>query len=52
MEVQTGEQEFERREVELGVSDGIFVEVLEGIGKDDKIKVWNQIAPVTAMNGN
>ena len=52
VEVQTGDQEFERREVELGVSDGIFVEVLEGIGKDDKIKVWNQIAPVTAMNAN
>ncbi|MFD1094205.1 efflux RND transporter periplasmic adaptor subunit [Salegentibacter chungangensis] len=43
VEVETGDQEFERKDLELGISDGIFVEVKKGITKDDKIKVWNQI---------
>lgn len=43
VEVQVGDQQFERRNVELGISDGIFVQVIEGISKDDKIKVWNQL---------
>ncbi|MHA7056011.1 efflux RND transporter periplasmic adaptor subunit [Aquimarina sp. M1] len=43
VEVAIGEQEFENRDVELGVSDGINVEIKSGITKEDKIKVWNQI---------
>lgn len=43
VEIETGNQKFERIEVELGISDGIFVEVKSGITKDDKIKVWNQL---------
>jgi HlyD family secretion protein len=43
VEVETGDQDFERREVELGISDGIKVEIKSGVSKDDKIKVWNQI---------
>jgi HlyD family secretion protein len=43
VEIETGDQQFERRDVELGISDGIFVEVKSGITKEDKIKVWNQI---------
>ncbi len=43
VEIETGENEFERKDLELGVSDGIDVEVLSGIGKDDKIKVWNEL---------
>jgi HlyD family secretion protein len=42
VEVEVGEQKFERKDVELGVSDGIYVEIKSGITKDDKIKVWNQ----------
>tara|TARA_R100001369_G_scaffold92668_1_gene139033 strand:- start:1937 stop:3100 length:1164 start_codon:yes stop_codon:yes gene_type:complete len=49
VEVETGDQEFERKEIELGVSDGIKVEVLSGISKEDKIKVWNQIKPAQTM---
>ncbi len=52
VEVMTGDQQFERRDVELGISDGIDVEVKSGISKDDKIKVWNQIKPATAMQGS
>lgn len=43
VEVMVGDQKFERRDLELGISDGIFVQVKNGIGKSDKIKVWNQI---------
>ncbi|WP_400075007.1 efflux RND transporter periplasmic adaptor subunit [Winogradskyella sp. R77965] len=43
VEVEIGDQEFERKDVELGISDGIFVEVKSGISKEDKIKVWNQV---------
>ncbi|MCK7589814.1 efflux RND transporter periplasmic adaptor subunit [Subsaxibacter sp. CAU 1640] len=43
VEVETGDQQFERRDVELGISDGIFVEIKKGVSKSDKIKVWNQV---------
>ncbi len=42
VEIQTGEQVFEKKPLKLGLSDGIYVEVLEGISSEDKIKVWNQ----------
>ena len=42
VEVMVSEQKFERRDVTLGVSDGIYVEIKSGITKKDKIKVWNQ----------
>lgn len=46
VEVQTGNQKFERRNVELGVSDGIYVQIKSGIKSTDKIKIWNQgLAP-------
>ncbi len=45
VEVATGDQQFERRDIELGVSDGIYVEVKNGISEGDNIKVWNQLKP-------
>lgn len=42
VEIQVGEQVFERRDVTTGLSDGIMVEILDGIGPDDEIKVWNK----------
>ncbi len=53
VEVETGDQQFKRKDIELGVSDGIFVEVKNGLTKDDKIKVWNQLKPAgfTANQG-
>lgn len=50
VEVETGDQEFEKREVELGISDGINVEVKNGISNKDKIKVWNQIKSPKGKN--
>ncbi|MFS4493358.1 efflux RND transporter periplasmic adaptor subunit [Maribacter sp. 2308TA10-17] len=43
VEIATGDQEFERRDIELGISDGIHVEVKSGLTKDEKIKIWNAI---------
>lgn len=42
VEVEIGDQKFEKRDVELGISDGIIVEVKSGISESDKIKVWNK----------
>ena len=42
VEVMTGDQKFERREVELGISDGVNVEILKGVSKEDQVKVWNR----------
>ncbi len=42
VEVQTAPNKFERRNVVLGVSDGIYVEIKSGVKASDKIKVWNQ----------
>ncbi len=53
VEVEVDDQEFERRDVELGISDGIYVEVKSGINKSDKIKVWNQLqGPATYARSN
>ncbi|MCP4402594.1 MAG: efflux RND transporter periplasmic adaptor subunit [bacterium] len=38
VEIEIGEQQFEKRSLELGLSDGIYVEVLSGITIDDKMK--------------
>lgn len=45
VEIATGDQQFERRDVELGISDGIHVEIKSGIVADEKIKVWNEVKP-------
>ncbi len=42
VEVETGVKKFERRNIVLGVSDGIYVEIKSGVKTSDKIKVWNQ----------
>lgn len=47
VEVKTGEQEFERRDIELGISDGLYVEVLNGLDKDEEVKIWNPVKPAT-----
>lgn len=46
VEVATGDQKFERREVKLGISDGIYVQILEGVTANDEVKVWNQLQGV------
>lgn len=41
VEVEVGEQQFEKRYVETGLSDGINIEIVSGISKNDKMKLWN-----------
>jgi len=41
VEVQIGDK-FEKRTLKLGTSDGVNVEVISGVTKEDKIKVWNK----------
>jgi len=48
VEVEVDSQTFEKKEIVLGVSDGIFVEVKEGLKLEDKIKVWNALKAVSA----
>lgn len=42
VEIQSGAQKFVRKNLVLGVSDGIYVEIKSGIKASDKIKIWNQ----------
>ncbi|WP_304016980.1 efflux RND transporter periplasmic adaptor subunit [Nonlabens dokdonensis] len=51
VEVATGDQQFERRDIELGLSNGINVEVISGISKDDNIKVWNALKAPARRGG-
>ncbi len=46
VELELGDQDFERRDVELGISDGIMVEILDGLTEKDKVKVWNITEPL------
>ncbi|AWX45143.1 Multidrug resistance protein MdtE [Flagellimonas maritima] len=46
VEVATGEQEFERRDIEIGISDGVNVEIVSGLEKTDEIKQWNKTEPI------
>lgn len=39
VEVEVSPQNFERRDIKTGISDGIFIEVREGLNLKDKIKV-------------
>lgn len=45
VEVETSPQTFVRRDVKLGLSDGIKVEVLSGVSKTDKIKIPETAGP-------
>ena len=46
VEILIGEQQFEKRDVEIGLSDGVNVELISGISMEDKIKVWNKTEPI------
>jgi HlyD family secretion protein len=54
VEVETGPQQFERRDVETGLSDGIQIEIVSGLAETDKVKNPNtDLAPgAQATNGS
>ncbi len=41
VEVRVSEDQYERRDIVTGLSDGIIVEVRSGLNPGDQIKVWN-----------
>lgn len=42
VEILVGDGKYKKQDVTLGLSDGINVEITEGVKKGDKIKVWNK----------
>jgi HlyD family secretion protein len=40
------DQKFERKDIEIGISDGINVEIISGLTEEDKVKRWNKTEPV------
>ncbi len=52
VEVEVGEQKFERKDVETGISDGLNIEIISGLSENDKIKVWNKTEPVKKESTN
>ncbi len=52
VEVKTGEQEFERRDIEIGLSDGVNVEIISGVSSEDEIKIWNKKAKKDEVEEN
>lgn len=42
----TEDQKFERKDVEIGISDGVNVEIVSGITEEDEVKQWNKTEPI------
>ena len=42
VEIETSDQKFKRKNIEIGISDGINVEIISGINLNDRVKVWNR----------
>ncbi|MGI9545680.1 MAG: efflux RND transporter periplasmic adaptor subunit [Flavobacteriaceae bacterium] len=46
VEIKTGDQQFERKDIEIGISDGVNVEITSGLTEEDEVKVWNKTEPI------
>jgi len=46
VEVKNDKGTFERKNIQVGISDGINVEIISGLSMEDKIKVWNKTEPI------
>ena len=42
VDVLVGDNTYERRDLEVGLSDGLVTEILSGVTEKDQIKIWNQ----------
>jgi HlyD family secretion protein len=42
VEVETAPQQFKKRTIEVGLSDGINIEIVSGLSKTDRIKIWDK----------
>ena len=52
VEVETAPQQFERRDVTIGLSDGIHIEILTGLSEGDKVKNPNPDAAAEGAKGS
>ena len=46
VEISVGDQKFERKDIEIGISDGVNVEIISGLTEEDEIKQWNKTEPI------
>ena len=46
VEIKVGDQKFERKDIEIGISDGVNVEIVSGLSEEDEVKVWNKTEPI------
>jgi HlyD family secretion protein len=51
IEIETTPQTFVKKDVKLGISDGIKVEILDGVTKTDKIKIPDNAGPAAPPPG-
>ncbi len=40
------DQKFLRKDIEIGISDGVNVEIVSGLTESDKVKIWNKTEPI------
>jgi HlyD family secretion protein len=52
VEVKQADGQFKKVTVKLGISDGLNVEVLAGVAKDDEIKIWNKTSKDNDKDNN
>jgi HlyD family secretion protein len=52
VEIETTPQTFVKKDVKLGLSDGIKVEVLDGVAKADKVKIPDNAGPANPAMGS
>lgn len=46
VELEKAPQQFEKQKIELGLSDGMNVEIISGLKMEDKVKVWKKTEPI------
>ncbi|WP_297762591.1 efflux RND transporter periplasmic adaptor subunit [uncultured Muriicola sp.] len=46
VELSVGDQNFERKDIEIGISDGVNVEIVSGLTESDNVKIWNKTEPI------
>lgn len=46
VEVSVGDQKFERKDIVVGISDGVNVEIISGLTEKDNVKIWNKTEPI------
>ncbi len=46
VELSVGDQQWERKDIEIGISDGVNVEIISGLTESDNVKIWNKTEPI------